>query len=348
MSSAGWVSGTRSAPSRSLSTKRKFSSDSHYFDDPVPAAVSVAVPAPPSRSASSSSESRLTREVGVAIPMPYDIKFYHSARMYNIKEWPEVIFFEEEEDPFDESDNNSRTVTRAVVNWETEFESSFLGQGSYGKVWLLKNAKQMYALKRFPFSKRNSKSTLDELKWVQDDRVKDVMIPAKVYTVDHGDRYNPPEYRYEQVILMQVGEKPSTLLRKSKWPHRRKTRKSFRETTVNGITRGILSLQTTLIENGVLYTDVKRGNLMVTPHGKNKVRLMFADYGGLCEYGSQGCVFTYTPPEGLSSLDTSSKALQAAKWMAATGGNKVGEAIKGHNKQTELVRGYLNNDWKLR
>jgi hypothetical protein len=329
-------------------TRRRISDDEDDDEDEDEDTVSVGLPTPSdSYNSRSSSEARLTREVGVIIPMPYNVTFEHPGLSYNITRWPDYIVVNKD------GAMMVRSVTMTFGRTTKRFDAYYVGSGSFGRVWLVKNEKKIFALKEFMHYPYGKDKIDDELRWVQDERVKDVMVPAKVYTINDGPFDNGDENNPERVLLMQLGDTPDTLFVPRQPPYHDLSDEDdlFYDGMVDAVTQGVFEMQKKLILHDIVYSDVKDENVVFVPYGRNKVRMMFIDYGGLCFFKkkSEQCIRTYTPPEGAGPFRHKQQARQAAKWWSAMIGQDVGRKLKGYgHAPTKLGRKYLQDNWKLR
>lgn len=82
------------------------------------------------------------------------------------------------------------------------------------------------------------------------------------------------------------------------------------------------SMQTHLIDKGVIHTDASVNNVLCVPQGGGRMSLVLADYGGAHRIGSDimGCCTFGLPEFGyrpFAHIRTREQALKAAKYLAA-------------------------------
>lgn len=182
-----------------------------------------------------------------------------------------------------------------------------IGEGSFGRVSVVHPVNNSdvwaaFALKEFFKMDRNAK---DELRLTENPLFRNVMVPAKVF---------------DNKVLMQLGVE----IRKAKL-----AREGNATQVANDVATAVFKMQKKMIDKGFIYTDMKAGNVLImpVPGSPRQARVVFADYGGICDIRSRDCVYTYMIPErgrdwGFG-FDTKNQALQAARWWAGLVGLQV-------------------------
>lgn len=99
-------------------------------------------------------------------------------------------------------------------------------------------------------------------------------------------------------------------------------------TVAEAVAHAVFALQTTLIDRGYIHTDINVSNLLYYVVGKDQVRLMLGDYGGLHKIGWKlmGCCTIGLPEYDYASyvrIGTPEQARAAARFLAASAGCSV-------------------------
>lgn len=94
------------------------------------------------------------------------------------------------------------------------------------------------------------------------------------------------------------------------------------------VAKVVFALESSLIDRGYIHTDIHMYNLLYCVSGKNDIRLLFGDYGGLHRIGwkLQGCCTIALPEHNYApyiNIATKEDAIAAAKFLAAAAGCAV-------------------------